>query len=126
MKGVPEPQDPLPCPHTLIPTLRAFSEFRTAFPALSHAPATASPPGHLQGLSPFIPSLQFLELSALVYKPCNYIQINLSKSRSSSVGPVWPRLRSSEVHESVRDRPCSTSLPEQCHHSRNRHTRTRT
>src|SRR6267154_4153670 len=127
---------------------------------LSRAPATASPPGHLQCLSPFIPSLQFLELSALVYKPCNYIQINLriigvplapfrsvsprelsaallrlpecaahvrglSKSRISSGGLVRPRLRSSEVRKSVRDRPRSTSLPEQCRRSRNRRTRPR-
>src|SRR6267154_6576536 len=75
--------EPLPCPHTLIPTLCAFSEFRTAFPALSRAPATASPPGHLQGLSPFIPSLQFLELSALVYKPCNYTTLHQVNHRSS-------------------------------------------
>src|SRR6267154_6878359 len=142
-----------------MPYLR-FSTVLARSGPLSCAPATASPPGHLQCLGPFIPSLQFLELSALVYKPCNYIQIHqinigvppspfssvsprelsaallrlpecaarvrgLSKFRISFGGPVRPRLRSSEVRESVRDRPRSTSLPEQCRRSRNRRTRPR-
>src|SRR6266566_9891749 len=50
--------------------LCAFPEFRPALPARSRAPATASPLGHFECFKSLSPSLQFLELSTLVYKPC--------------------------------------------------------
>src|SRR6266566_4466470 len=50
--------------------LCAFPEFHPALPARSRAPATASPLRHFECFKSLSPSLQFLELSALVYKPC--------------------------------------------------------